>query len=249
MKRYWFIFILVIGSSLLSDTEIREHLRNEVKNHFKNLLGYGTQISIDQINLDHIGEYKYRINFDDSLNIIDKLANRRFVTIKDGDEIEFQVSLTDSLDFFAVRNKIHSYPLEQYSDDHVIHIYTITILQLKAFDKIYEKNKVLEPNTESTNLEDYKAAWIQEGYTISDHYLKAFIKAYKIIKEWEEEGEITILNERHVLWSELYNQISFSFGKPMVMDGGISVLIDSVTLEAVGRSFPLKPIEYFRKAE
>ena len=71
------------------------------------------------------------------------------------------------------------------------------------------------------------------------------IKAYESVKKWEEGGENIDLDERDALWSEKNNQIHFSFGKPMTLDGGIIVRIDAITLEVIkmGR-WPLEEDSY-----
>lgn len=233
MKRCLFIFILVIGSTLLSASDMEKFLRNGVKHHFNILCEKEITIINDQINLDDIGEHTYSINFVDSLNIdiIEFLANKRFLTCKKGDDIDFQVTLTDSLDFFAVRNKIHIYPLAMPNWEPPFIMYSLPNDDLNTFTEIYKRNKAVEVKGKN-NLDDYKAFLSEKAYIISDHQLKAMIKAYESIKEWKE---ITDLQERDVIWSEKNNSIKFSFGKPKTLDGEKIVLIDSVTLEVVGR--------------
>jgi len=215
-------------------------LRNGVKHHFNNLCEKEIKIKNEQIILNDLGEHTYRINFDDSLNyeITEFLYTHRYLTNKDGDKIKFQLTLTDSLEFVAIRNKVHRYPLGLPDYNSPFSFRSMPNLRLNALAQIHENTTTLDDNETNIDLEDYRVLWPDENDRISGRELTALIKAYESINEWDE---ITDLHEREVLWSERNNTFKFSFGKPMMMDGGIIVLIDSITLEVIkmGR-WPLK---------
>jgi len=183
MKRYWFVIILVIGSSLLCASDMEKFLRNGIKHHFNKLSDKEIEIKNDQINLYDLGEHTYRINFDDSLNIevIDFLNHNRFISYNDEDEIEFQVILTDSLDFFAIKNKVHRYPLKIYKHAARTHFTILSNITAKALYKAYERAIFLEQKGEMDDLENRLVSWKKNNNCIKFEFSRPSYFGGKVI--------------------------------------------------------------------